>query len=61
LFHLSGWLSSDKPVFLLIAEVAIGGVTGLAVLFSLETQLRKSVAGLLQRSLGRPVVSKELI
>ena len=61
LFHLSGWLASDKTVFLLIAEVAIGGVTGLAVLFSLETQLRKSVAGLLQRSLGRPVVSKELI
>jgi PST family polysaccharide transporter len=61
LFHATGWLASDKPVFLLAAEVGIGGVTGLAVLFSLETQLRKSVVGLLLRSLGRQVVSKEFV
>jgi O-antigen/teichoic acid export membrane protein len=61
LFHASGWLEGDRPIVLLMTEVAIGGVIGLVVLFSLETQLRKSVAGLLERSLGRQVVSKELI
>lgn len=60
LFHTTGWLASGKPIFLLIAEVVIGGVTGLAVLFRLDVQLRRSVTDLLQRALARQVVPKEL-
>jgi O-antigen/teichoic acid export membrane protein len=61
LVHASGWLANNRPVIVLIAEVAVGGAIGLAVLFLLETQLRKSVAELFQRSFGRQIASKELI
>jgi PST family polysaccharide transporter len=60
LFQSTGWLATQKPVVLLTAESAIGGIIGLAVLFSLETQLRRSVLGMLQRSFGRQVTSNEL-
>jgi O-antigen/teichoic acid export membrane protein len=53
LFHSSGLFATSRPAFLLASEVVIGGVVGLAVLFSLETQLRRSVAGILQRTLRR--------
>jgi PST family polysaccharide transporter len=61
LFHATGWLAGGRPVFLLGAEVAVGGVTGLIVLLRLDTQLRRLVAELLQRSVRRPVESKEMI
>jgi O-antigen/teichoic acid export membrane protein len=60
LFQSTGWLATQKPAVLLIVESAIGGIFGLAVLFSLETQLRRSVRGMLQRSFGRQVSSKGL-
>jgi O-antigen/teichoic acid export membrane protein len=55
LCRFSGLFATSRPAFLLASEVVIGGVVGLAVLFSLETQLRRSVAGILQRTLGRVV------
>jgi PST family polysaccharide transporter len=52
LIHSMGWATLRSPVVLLIMESAIGGVTGLTVLFSLEGKLRRSVGGMLQRSFG---------
>ena len=60
LFQSTGWLATQKPAILLIVESALGGVFGLAVLFSLETQLRGSVRGMLQRRFGRQATSKGL-
>jgi len=50
LFHASGWLVNAKPIILLIAEVAVGGVVGLAVLLWLEIQLRRLAVEMFQRS-----------
>jgi O-antigen/teichoic acid export membrane protein len=61
LFNATGWLASGKPLFLLAAEVAVGGVTGLAVLFRFDAQLRGFCAGLLQRAFGQQLISKEPI
>jgi len=61
LFHLTGWLSSGRPIFLLVAEALIGAVTGLTVLFWLDVQLRMWAAQLLERILGYKLVSKELV
>jgi O-antigen/teichoic acid export membrane protein len=61
LFHITGWLAGSKPIALLLAEGAIGVGTGLAILLSLESGIRRSVGNGLQRSLGRPVISKELL
>lgn len=49
LFHLTGWLSSGKPVILLSVEVAIGAAVGIPVLLALDHQLRAFIKGLLQR------------
>ena len=49
LFQLSGWLAGGKPLILLIAEVAVGGVAGLTVLLILDSQLCGLVASLPQR------------
>jgi teichuronic acid exporter len=59
MFHATHWLANAKPVLLLFAEVLIGGVTGLLVLFKLDTQLRNSVVDLVHRNLRRPVASKQ--
>jgi PST family polysaccharide transporter len=51
LFHLSGLLAGGRPAFLLAAEVVVGGIVGLAVLLGLDSPLRRSIGGLLQRNL----------
>jgi len=60
LFESSGWLRSGKPLVLLLAEVALGGAVGIMVLLALETSLRQSVRGMLQRSFGREAISNGL-
>jgi O-antigen/teichoic acid export membrane protein len=59
LFDSAGLLQGARPIFVLTAEVAVGGTVGLIVLFGLETQLRKSTVALTQRVLGRRVVARE--
>jgi len=52
LFHysfLSQRLAIDRPIIPLIADVLVGGVTGLAVLFRLESELGRSVIEMLWR------------
>jgi hypothetical protein len=49
LFQFSGWLGVGKPLFLLSAEVAVGGITGLTVLLALDTQLYGMVTSLPQK------------
>jgi O-antigen/teichoic acid export membrane protein len=58
LFHLSGLLASGKPLILLIAEIAVGGIVGLTVLLALDSQLRGFVFSLQQRILGSPALSR---
>jgi len=60
LFEFSGWLGSGKPLLLLLAEVALGGVVGITVLLALETSLRKSLVGMWQRSFGGEATSNGL-
>jgi len=59
-FEFSGWLKSAPPVILLAAEAALGAGVGLTVLLVLETQLRQSLAGLLERSLRRWATPREV-
>lgn len=61
IFASSGWLQSGKPLFLLLVEVAIGGAVGLSVLFSLETQLRRSLLTMARRNFVRSSFAKESI
>ncbi len=49
LFHFSGWLGGGKPLILLIAETAVGGVAGLTVLLTLDSQLCNLAVSLPQR------------
>jgi O-antigen/teichoic acid export membrane protein len=52
IFHysfLSQWLVNGRPFVLLIAEVVIGGLTGLIILFRLENELARSVVEMLRR------------
>ncbi len=49
LFQVSGLLAAGKPLFLLIAEVVVGGIAGMAVLLSLDAQLYGLVASLPQK------------
>jgi len=44
------WLAEAKTVFLLATEVIAGGVVGIAVLMTLEKQLREPVLALLRRN-----------
>jgi PST family polysaccharide transporter len=53
LFHASGALVGNKPVILLIAEAAVGGAIGLAVLLTLQTELRNALARMLPTSVSR--------
>ncbi len=48
-FHLSGWLSDQKAIMLLIVETILGGVVGGVVLLGTDTSLRKSIKSLLDR------------
>lgn len=61
LFQFSGLLAQERPLVLLIVEVAIGGAVGLTVLLSLETQLRTFALGFLQRSFRHRVPSEEVV
>jgi len=61
LFDSSGWLRTGRPLYLLMVEVAIGGVVGMSTLLSLETQLRKSIVAILHRNVGRWALAKESI
>jgi PST family polysaccharide transporter len=47
--QLSGWMANDKPLTLLIAEAATGGIVGLTVLLMLDSQLYGLVLSLPQR------------
>ncbi len=49
LFHFSGWLSGSKPLILLIAETTAGGIAGLMVLLTLDSQLCDLVVSMPQR------------
>lgn len=49
----SGWQPHGRPLGLLITEVALGGTVGIFVLLAVDTELRRSVQGLLLRTLGR--------
>jgi|SRR5579864_108234 len=53
LFRASGWLAYDRPVILLGAEAAFGGVAGLAILFSLDRELRSSAVSQLNKAFAR--------
>ena len=62
LFNTLGWFESYKPLILLIADVAVGGVVGLMVLLGLDAQLRPWVVETLKRTFGRQAVeSREII
>jgi O-antigen/teichoic acid export membrane protein len=53
LFHLlvgAHWLNSAKPAVVLGVEVGLGGIVGLAVLLRLESQLYRSVVGMIKGS-----------
>jgi O-antigen/teichoic acid export membrane protein len=50
LFQISGLLVDGKPIILLIAETAIGGIAGLAVLLAFDLQLRGLALSLKQRA-----------
>jgi hypothetical protein len=50
-FQASGFLVTAKPVIVLIVESLIGGTAGLAVLLSLDGQLRLAIFSLVQRTL----------
>jgi PST family polysaccharide transporter len=50
LLQFSGSLSSAKPLSLLLSEVSLGGVTGLAVLLALDAQLYGVVKSLALRT-----------
>jgi O-antigen/teichoic acid export membrane protein len=57
LFHwLVGahWLSNVKPVILLGIEVVLGGIVGLTVLLKLESQLYRSIVGMIKGSSEKP-------
>jgi len=57
ILHFSGVLGGAKPVVILIAETVIGGITGLAVLLALDSQLRTWILSLQQRAFRSPVFS----
>lgn len=50
----------NSPLTTVLAEVLVGGGCGLAVLLSLDTQLRSFVVATIQRRASQPAVSKEL-
>jgi teichuronic acid exporter len=58
LFHLSGWLAGGKPLFLLAAEITVGGTAGLAVLLAADPQLRGFAITIRQRILASPAFSR---
>jgi len=60
LFEASGLLAAQRPIYLLAAEVAVGGTLGLAVLFGLEIQLRRTVADLFSRGLAMAMATKDV-
>jgi teichuronic acid exporter len=60
LFKLSGWAAYAKPVQVLSAEVAAGGIVGLALLILLDKQLRSLFLKMQQRMFGGLTVPKEL-
>ncbi len=60
LFHSWSWLAAQRPVIILVTEGVVGGITGLAVLLSLERPLRRSVGGMLHRSFARLAPSSGL-
>lgn len=57
LFHVSGLLSSGKPILLLGAELAVGLLTGLPVLLFLDSHLRLSLIGWI-RGIGLGLLTK---
>ena len=60
LFQFYGWPANAKPLTVLIAELAIGGVVGLTLLVLLDKQLRGVLTKLQHRMFGTLPVSKEL-
>lgn len=56
-----GLTAGQRPVVLLIAESAIGGITGLTILFGFEVQLRRYVGGVLLNNFRRRVASDGLV
>jgi polysaccharide transporter, PST family len=59
LLNLSGLAEYGKPIIVLGAEVAIGGIIGLALLISLDKQLRSVALKLQQRVFGILAAPKE--
>ena len=60
LFHLlvgAHWLSSGRPAVVLAVEVVLGGIVGLTVLLRLESQLYRSVVGMIRGSL--PIANRD--
>jgi O-antigen/teichoic acid export membrane protein len=51
LFQASGFLIAAKPMVMLAVQILIGGSTGLAVLLTLDGQLRLAIFSLVQRTL----------
>jgi hypothetical protein len=50
LFNSFGWVAAEKPLLTLILDMLIGGVVGLVVLLTLDSQLRKVLKVSLQRT-----------
>ena len=59
LFGSAGYLRTGRPMFLLLVEIALGGVVGVVVLLGLETQLRRSALSLVRRSVSRLMLAKQ--
>jgi polysaccharide transporter, PST family len=55
------WMKSARPIVTLAAEIAVGGLVGLAVLLGVDRPLRSSAATLLHRNLGRLTPAKQPI
>jgi O-antigen/teichoic acid export membrane protein len=52
LVQLSGWVATGRPWIQLGCETIVGGIAGVSVLLTLDTQLREVVVSLPQRILG---------
>jgi O-antigen/teichoic acid export membrane protein len=59
LFSLNGWAAYARPITVLVAEIAVGGTVGLALLILLDKQLRSVILKLQQRMFGNLPAVKE--
>jgi PST family polysaccharide transporter len=59
LFSLNGWAAYARPITVLVAEIAVGGTVGLALLILLDKQLRSVIVKLQQRMFGNLPAVKE--